>query len=266
VHQSTSGIVLRSGVVKSSVRLLCLAVALGLVATLGAACGSGDKAAEATATRLTTDQAQALAVMRFRTWSRKPATFKVAVTSNVAFSATVAIDFSRGAGYGNYRTTRPGSATTLDEGVIAWSGSYIETTHTGTASALPDVSAWAERPVDTSNLIDLTLLLASNLGADRPENPALLQQGGARLLRTIGTGDGKVWEIRGPGSSAADTAGSTQATSKTTYQVTPAGELKRFAADLGTEEPATVVAVSAPELPATLPPAIATYLRLDAAQ
>jgi len=266
VQQAMTGIVLRSRVVKNRGRLLGLSVVLSLIAALGTACGSDDEVAEATPTRLTTDQAQALAVMRFRTWSRKPATFKVAVTSNVAFSATVAIDFTRGAGYGNYQTTRPGSDATLDQGVIAWSGSYIETTHTGTAAALPGVSAWAERPVDTSNLIDLTLMLASNLGADRPENPALLQQGGARLLRTIGTGDAKVWEIRGPGSSAADTADSTQATSKTTYRITPDGELRRFEADLGTDEPATVVAVSAPELPTTLPPAIATYLRLDAAQ
>ena len=109
-------------------------------------------------------------------------------------------------------------------------------------------------------------VLTLNLGTDRPENPALLQQSGARLLRTEGSGKTKTWVISGPGSENADGNGPSASASpssqaKTTYWVDTTGHLQKFAGDLGGRT-ATITIEAASGFPARIPPAIYGYLRM----
>ncbi len=217
--------------------------------------------------RLNTDQAQALAIMRFNNYSARHLNTTIsATTGTVKFKARAIIDTRRGAGYAEYTASDPTSGNVINKGMLAWNNSLVETAEGGDFTHPPAAKGWTERSLTSASTTDILLVLALELSADRPENPALLQQGGARLLRTEGSGSKTTYVIAGPGSSAADTGGgsaspSASTGSKTTYWVDKTGHLSKFVADLG-GSPATITVTGATGYPTAIPKVIYRYLRM----
>jgi hypothetical protein len=218
--------------------------------------------------RLNTAQAQALAIMRFHNYDKGTLDVRLDVpTGSVDFRADAVLDLHQGVGYGEYSTTLPHSTEKVSGGMIAWSRSLVETTNVGTFVEKPKATDWTERSIGQASAIDIMLLLALDLGDDRPENPALLQQSGARLVRTEHSAGKSIWVISGPGAAAADTgspsaaASGAQTQSRTTYWIDSAGTMSRFEADLGGAT-ARLSVEGTNGYPAAVPKRIFKYLRL----
>lgn len=180
------------------------------------------------------------------------------------FHARAMVDMTQRVGYAEYTTTEPGSGATINTGTLAWSDSLIETANGGSLTQAAGPTTWAERSLTSQSPIDVALVLALDLGADRPDNPALLQQSGARLLSAESDSGGTIWEISGPGSAAADTGNNTAQTtgqSKTTYWIRTTGQLVKFQGDLG-GKPVVMTVLGAQGFPSKIPAAIYQYLRL----
>jgi hypothetical protein len=246
---------------------LRLVIPAAVAAVALTACGGGGPHA-VSPQRLNTAQAQALAIMRFHNYDKGVLDVRVDVPAgSVDFRADAVLDLRQGVAYGEYSTTLPHSSAKVSSGVIAWSRSLVETTDGGTFAQKPKATAWTERPIGQASAIDVMLLLALDLGDDRPENPALLQQSGARLLRTEHSGGKNIWVISGPGSAVADTglpspaAAGTQTQSRTTYWIDSTGALSRFEADLGGAT-ARLSVEGTSGYPAAVPKRIFKYLRL----
>lgn len=211
---------------------------------------------------LTTEQAQALAVMRFNNYSAKRIRLAVRAPGTVGIEADVVVDYRVGAAYGSYTVTDAGGEDAPDEataaeadgaGAIAWSSQLV-----GTAAVdrVPRPDQWTQRAMDPSRPVDVALAMALSLGSDRPENPVLLQQSDARLLRVEGSGADELLVISGPG--AAD---GTQE-SRTTYWIDDTGHLERMEARIGSGEPAVFEVVEA-EVAEPLPAPVLRALRKD---
>jgi hypothetical protein len=209
--------------------------------------------------RLTTEQAQALAVLRFNNFSAGRVPLTIEAHGAVTLRARVVVDFRAGAAYGDYTTSEPDSADPLTRGVIAWSSEQVGTASGSTDGAVPAATAWTQRALDASQPVDVALALALQLGADRPENPALLQQSGARLLRVEGQGDKTVYVMSGPGRATAERGAGGAASSRTTYWVDRTGHLERLEAQIGSGDPATFTVDDAE--PATIPAKVLRFLR-----
>jgi hypothetical protein len=85
---------------------------------------------------------------------------------------------------------------------LAWNGAYVAT-HPTTAGGAPDVPAdlagWDATALDAqATSLQALLIVLASLGADRPENPLLLQQGGALWLRDDSVADRPVSVFAGP--------------------------------------------------------------------
>lgn len=248
-------------------RLVSLAAAAAAVVLL-AGCGS-EKPVAQEPKRLNTEQAQALAIMRFQNFNKRVLHVKIDVPAKpVDFHAEAVLDLRDHVGFGEYTTTNSGTSDVVTSGVIAWSQDLIATTDGGDFKQLPPDSAWTQRPIGQSTAVDAMLLMALQLGGDRPENPVLLQQSSARLLRTEKHNGKPVWVISGPAASGADVTATNGAeddansqTSRTTYWIDKEGMLSRFEAKLGGSRAA--LAVVAPSgAPDTIPPRIRSILRL----
>lgn len=209
--------------------------------------------------RLTTEQAQALAVLRFNNFSAGRIPLTLETHGAVTMRASVVVDFRAGAAYGDYTTSEAGSTEPLTSGVIAWSSDQVGTASGTADGAVPAATAWTQRAMDASQPNDVALALALQLGADRPENPVLLQQSGARLLRVEGKGDDTVYVMSGPGRAAADGSPGTASSSRTTYWVDRTGHLVRFEAQIGGGEPATFTVGDGD--PAAIPGKVLRFLR-----
>lgn len=218
---------------------------------------------------MNTEQAQALAIMRFQNFNKRVLHVKIDVPEKpVDFHAEAVIDLRDHAAFGEYTTTTSGTSEVVTSGVIAWSQALIATTDVGDFKQLPPDSAWTQRPIGQSTAVDAMLLMALQLGGDRPENPVLLQQSSARLLRTEKRNGKPIWVISGPTSSGADASPTNGAAnddnskpSRTTYWIDQEGTMSRFEAKLSGSQ-ATLAVVTPGEAPAEIPPKIRTILRV----
>lgn len=202
--------------------------------------------------------------MRFDNFNRKVVHLAIqADAGDLGLSTEAAVDMRRGIGFGRYSTTTAEDGATVATGLIAWSPTAIATTNGGTIDDVPPATAWTQRSIDRSSPLDVSLLLALKLGADRPENPALLQQSDARLLRKEQAGGRTLLVIRGPSAAGADDdaapngASSAAGIARTTYWIDTRGRLDRFEARLsGAPTPTTIRAIAGRELPAEIPASI----------
>ncbi|MER7705678.1 hypothetical protein ABTX81_22650 [Kitasatospora sp. NPDC097605] len=161
---------------------VCAAVAGGLVAYRAVS----DEPAERP---VTVDEASRLALSRLNLFQASP----VAVTLDAAEGGGVAVrvegvvDYRTRRGAGRYQVT--GANGALDHGLVVWDagGLGLAPEPAGTAGPAWQQAervprqGWSPRTY-TADPLDAGLQLIVQLGADRPDNPLLLAQSGARWL------------------------------------------------------------------------------------
>ncbi|WP_030243129.1 hypothetical protein [Streptomyces sp. NRRL S-350] len=162
--------------------VVCGTVAVGLVVYRA---GS-----EAAAERpVTTDEASRLALSRLNLYQASPVavTLTAAEGGGVTIRVDGVVDYRSHRGVGRYRTT--GASGPLDHGLIVWDtgGLGLAPEPAGVdgpawqqAEHVPR-AGWSPRSY-TADPLDAGLSLLVQLGADRPDNPLLLAQSGARWL------------------------------------------------------------------------------------
>ena len=197
--------------------------ALLVVMVLTAGCG-------APAPRpLTQDQAELLAVLRFRNYDHGLVSFRGRVPSAAGtLNLAGRIDYVRGIGYGTLRTD--GGAGYGSAGVLQWNGKRLAF-FAGPAQAgdPPPAGQWQLRPIQApGGELDTALALLLGLGSDRPDNAQLLRQSDARWLRSDSVGGAPVDVYEGPGAAGGGP--------HLRYWVTGSGDLRRIEARIGAAE------------------------------
>jgi hypothetical protein len=107
-------------------------------------------------------------------------------------------------------TTHTGLALLRVDGAadreLVWDGTYVATrptTTTGTPAVPADLGGWDAAALDPqATPLQALLIVLASLGADRPENPLLLRQGGALWLRDAALDDRPVTVFTGPNDGA----------------------------------------------------------------
>ncbi len=166
------------------------AAALALAVLLLAGCAaSPDEAVTPSPQGVTAEQAQLIAIARFRSFDAGSRPFTTDLTERgTALHLQGWIDYPHGSGYVSV-TSRGAS---FDPQALLWSASTV-----GITPAAPDAagdpplpvlplsdSRWTSRPMDpASSRMDALLSAITALGADRPDNPLLVQQAGGLWLR-----------------------------------------------------------------------------------
>lgn len=131
---------------------------------------------------LTSDQANRLAVTRFRNYQAggRAVTIKVPGTAG-ELVITGSIDYRGKVGYGAvHGTGRDASG----DGLIEWTATTVSvhpmTKAPAKPPARPPTSGWYSRPLQKyGSSLDSSLAIALKLGSDRPDNAELLPQNGA---------------------------------------------------------------------------------------
>lgn len=175
--------------------------AAAIVALTGCAATSSDDFAAGDARPLTTEEAQNLAIMRLRNQD--------AGARAVSFSVTEQGSAARFDGWYDYATAIGYGRWQSDEAQLLVWNAQVAGTHPAAATPpadeepaplpIPDAdrldTAWAGGALDPSrSRRDAVLAVIAELGADRPDNPLLLQQGGALWLGTRDV-DGKTLTV-----------------------------------------------------------------------
>ncbi|MEV6977424.1 hypothetical protein [Kitasatospora sp. NPDC093806] len=161
---------------------VCAAAAGGLVAYRSAADASEERP-------VTVDEASRLALSRLNLFQASPVTVTLAAAEGGGVDVRVegVVDYRTRRGVGRYRVT--GASGPLDHGLVVWDAGGL-----GLAPEPPGVDGpawqqaehvprqgWSPRTY-TADPLDAGLQLLVELGADRPDNPLLLAQSGARWL------------------------------------------------------------------------------------
>lgn len=210
-----------------------LASMLGLALLLAGCAGSdGEGLRTSDARAVTTEEAQVLAVARFRNFD--------AGTRSIAFEVDERgedltfdgwFDYASSVGYGALaRGDVPSSLLLWNTSVVG-----VQAPQEGEAPLpVPDVdalaTAWQGGPLDpSSSRLDAVLAVIGSLGSDRPENPLLLQQAGALHLGEIVEDGRELTVFAGPPSDEALAPGATVDPEAVTtrYAVDAAGTLHR---------------------------------------
>ncbi|WP_420113575.1 hypothetical protein [Pseudactinotalea sp.] len=176
-----------------------LTLALAIVA-LGS-CTSGTD--EAPARPLTSEEAQRLALTRFRNFDAglRPVSFTV-TDRGITYLVDAEVDFAAGAGYGLI-SDEEGTESL----VLAWSASTVTTlpwSGTDVPRTAPEVDdTWTTSALmPQESRLHATLSIVLTMTADRPDNALLLQQTDARWLRedtvTVGADETAVSVFAGP--------------------------------------------------------------------
>lgn len=236
---SATGLVRRVGAV----------AAVALLAACGAADLDGAEPGAGTAERpVTGAEAERLAVVRYQNFTRGVVPARVALRiddQDLVLDADV--DMRRGRGYGTFvATARPGSGAQSSDvqgsaGLIQWTAGAVALlpNGSGVAERPPPKAGWQVRPLaPESSRLDTALATVLALASDRPENPLLLQQGGAAYLSRQQLRGREVDVFRGPEVAAGN--GTTNA-SRLTYLIDDSGALQRVNVALpGEEGPLTI--------------------------
>ncbi|MEU4120594.1 hypothetical protein AB0F71_39695 [Kitasatospora sp. NPDC028055] len=217
---------------------VCAAVAGGVAAYETVS----DQAAERP---VSSDEAARLALSRLNLYQASPV--NVVLTADegggVRIQVEGVVDYRTHRGAGRYRST--GASGPLDHGLVVWDTGGLGLAPEPEGDQSPPWqqaehvprSGWSPRSY-TADPLDAGLQLLTQLGADRPDNPVLLAQSGARWLGQDRI-DGRSYDrFSGPRAQGAAPDGNR---SPLTYWVDGDGSLRRVTmrmAGLGT--PATV--------------------------
>jgi hypothetical protein len=184
-------------------------------------------ASQAAGSRLSTEQAQRVAIFRFNNFDSgvRAVTFSIPGLQPVQFAGW--IDYAAGAGYGFASTTVDGSA---DTGLLRFTPNTIGYQPTALAKAPLPVPAdgWQDSALDPSaTTLSNVLAVLLGLGNDRPDNPQLLQQTDAAWLRADEVDGTSVDVFAGPTSDAPATAAPDGAVPTIRYWIDETGHLLR---------------------------------------
>ncbi|MFJ9443479.1 hypothetical protein ACIRRH_16630 [Kitasatospora sp. NPDC101235] len=232
----------RAGWLKAVIALVVCGAAAGGVAVYRTV------SEEATERPVTTDEAGRLALSRLNLYQASPVA--VTLTADEGGGVTIRVDgivdYRNHRGVGRYRTT--GASGPLDHGLIVWDTGGLGLAPDPAGTAATDAPAWQQAEhiprqgwsprTYTADPLDAGLNLLVQLGADRPDNPLLLAQSGARWLGRDRI-DGRGYDrFAGPRAQGAAPDG---ARSPLTYWVDGDGGLRRVTMRMpGLGTPATV--------------------------
>jgi hypothetical protein len=177
-----------------------LLAAVAVLAVL-AGCTTAPEPDPDAARPVTEEESQTLALVRFNNFDA--GTRRLTATLEDRGHA-LALD-----GWVDY-TTHTGLALLTVDGApdrdLVWNGAYVAlrpSTTTGAPEVPADLNGWDATELDAGAApLHALLIVLASLGADRPENPLLLQQGGALRLREDSVGDTPVTVFTGPNDGA----------------------------------------------------------------
>ncbi|MFD7659920.1 hypothetical protein ACFV4N_38590 [Actinosynnema sp. NPDC059797] len=186
-----------------------------------------------------------MAITRFRNFEAggRAVTITVPTTAG-GLVVTGSVDYRAGLGYGVVRGTGRDSS---GDGLIQWNATTVVVHPAADAPAeapeAPPASGWHRRPLRTSgSSLDSALLIALNLGSDRPDNAELLPQNGAAWVGRDRVGDHAVDVMSGPAARGRPgTAGNVR------YWIDVDGTMHRVQADVDSEPRPVVVDFDARE-------------------
>lgn len=177
---------------------LAAAVTTVVLAVALAACAPGAQAAPEPRP-VTTEESQLLAAMRFRNYDAGVRALAFTVVDGAAeLTFTGWYDFSRRTGYGTVDAADGARA------LLLWNGETIGLSETasraGTAPLpVPADAEWSTSRLDPrSSRLHALVSVVAGLGADRPDNPLLLQQSGALWMGSETVGDAATTIFAGP--------------------------------------------------------------------
>ncbi|WP_329269332.1 hypothetical protein [Streptomyces sp. NBC_01451] len=191
---------------------------------------------------LSADEAQRLALARFRTYRISPSEITVRTASGDGTAVVRAVvDHRRHRAVGWYEVTGAGRP---DDGLLAWDRSGLAVADASPTGAAEDAlraagrlkdTAWKRRAFGAAPL-DTALRLALSLGADRPDNAQLLARSGPLRLRDERV-DGRRYDVfSGPRprpNASASPAGTRGDRSPLSYWIDDKGGMRRVRVDLG---------------------------------
>ncbi len=188
---------------------------------------------------LTSDEVNRLAIARFRNHEAGGRAVTITVpTTGGGLVITGSIDYRAKLGYGVVRGT---GRDTSSNGLIQWNTTTVfvhpMVNIPAEAPASPPESDWHRRPLQTAgSSLDSSLLIALNLGSDRPDNAELLPQNGAAWVGQDQVGEHKVDVMSGPSARARPgTAGNVR------YWIGSDGTMHRVQADVASEPQPVVI-------------------------
>ncbi|NEC90091.1 hypothetical protein [Streptomyces sp. SID12501] len=216
-----------------AVGVLTAAACAGLLLT-----GGGDAGPRP----LSADEAQRLALARFRTYRISPSEITVHAASGDGTAVVRAVvDHRRHRAVGWYEVTGTGRP---DGGLLAWDQSGLAVADGAPTAAAEGAlraagrlkaTAWTHRAFGAAPL-DTALKLALSLGADRPDNAQLLAQSGPLRLRDERV-DGRRYDVfSGPRprpNASASSSGPRGDRSPLSYWIDEEGSMRRVRAELG---------------------------------
>ncbi|MFA7761616.1 hypothetical protein [Streptomyces sp. NRRL S-448] len=198
------------------------------------ACSAPARNAKAAAPRrLTSAEADRMALARFATYRRGTGDVTATIPSHGrTITLTGRIDWR---GHHGYAEIRDDAAPPTHE-LVHWSPHGVATRPrwTGGLPDRPPASGWEFHPLrPRSTALDSLLLLLLHLGSDRPDNAQLLARSDARWLREDRIDDVPVIVAAGPGAPGAPSGRGRLG--NTRYWIDADGRLLRFQARLGGE-------------------------------
>ncbi len=220
-------------------------LALALAALMLSGCAGESEQQELSG--LTSDQAERLAVTRFRNFDAGTRAIDLLVPQSELgeLQLTGWFDFEQGVGYG----------AILNGGTVWWNADTVAIRDTPSAEPVLPLPAdgWVTYPLEASaNPLATALLLVGSLGTDRPENPQLLAQSDALWLRQDTIDGIDVDVFIGP--SADGATASSDSAERARYWVDEAGILIKFETLISGEwMTLTFADGGAISLPATVP-------------
>lgn len=230
-------------------------IAVVAVAVVVAVLVAGSGSAPTGPRPLTSDEANRLAITRFRNYQAGGRAVTITVPGTAGgLVITGSIDYRTKLGYGVVHGT---GRDTSSDGLIEWTATTVlADPMAGTpaaAPAAPPVSGWYGRPLRTSgSALDSSLAIALGLGSDRPDNAELLAQNGATWLGHTQVDGRQVDIMTGPKARAGTgTAGAVR------YGIGPDGTLYQVQADVESEpQPAVIDFDTHPYVPVRPVPGI----------
>ena len=221
--------------------MIRLLVVASVVATLLVGCGDEGDEPDAAPTSaagprgVTSDEADRLAVSRFRNYQRELVPFEISVpVEEQVLTVTGRADMREHRAVGSAVAADPPAYATFAWNFAAVAVVDTETPATdaelGNVGKVPQ-AAWQVHSIESGEVLDQVLLVLLNLALDRPENAQLLRQNGAQWQAATVV-DGKEVDIM-----TATPVGEGQTLS---YYVDATGNLVRVDVAVGADRPATI--------------------------